>query len=82
MTTIFTTILETLSDTVLLLAIINTVNTLCKNITDSSVQNKKRLIITIGISCILSIAFNQNFFRQHRTLRFENAAKFNSTSIL
>lgn len=64
MTTIFTTILETLSDTVLLLAIINTVNTLCKNITDSSVQNKKRLIITIGISCILSIAFNQNFFNQ------------------
>ena len=38
MTTILTTILETLSDTVLLLAIINTVNTLYKNITDSSVQ--------------------------------------------
>ena len=64
MTTILTTILETLFDTVLLLAIINTVNTLYKNITDSSVQNKKRLIITIGISCILSIAFNQNFFNQ------------------
>lgn len=64
MTTILTTILETISDSILLLAIINTINTLYKDITDSSVQNKKRLIITIGISCILSIAFNQNFFNK------------------
>lgn len=64
MTTILTTILETISDSILLLAIINMVNTLYKDMTDSSVQNKKRLIITIGISCILSIAFNQNFFNQ------------------
>lgn len=64
MTTVLTTILETVSDSVLLIAIINAVNTLYRSIAEPAVRNKKRLIITIGISCILSIVFNQNFFNQ------------------
>lgn len=64
MTTIFTTILETISDCVLLITIIYTVNTLYEDTYDLLIKNKNRIMAAVIISCIFSVIFNQSFFNQ------------------
>lgn len=80
MTTIFTTVLETISDCALLIAIIYTVNALYEDSYDLLIKNKNRVIIAIAVSCVFSIIFNQSFFNQLLLLKwlllFVNFSKY------
>ena len=64
MTTIFTIFFETLSDNLLLAAIICFANILYSNNENLFSTHKKQIIISILVSCVLSIVFNRNFFEQ------------------
>lgn len=63
-TTITATILETISDNLLFITIIYAINILQKNIENLFFTYKKQIIVSIFVSCFISIVFNQNYFSQ------------------
>lgn len=64
MTTTITTILETISDNLLLLTIIFAINVLQKNMDNLFFIYKKQIAISIFVSGFISVIFNQNYFFQ------------------
>lgn len=64
MTTIITIFFETLSDNLLLAAIIYFLNIFYSNNESLFGEHKKQIMISVLVSCFLSVIFNCNFFEQ------------------
>lgn len=62
-------VLEMISDNLLLIAIINFVDILYNSKNDLLNTYKKRIITSVFMSCIISIIFTQNFFKQIMLLK-------------